>query len=125
MDLKMGCLNKHLMNAAALARVFAEADKTVVEKSVQAVSSLSGFSNCNDVEALRSRIPPPKDEKTKKRVESIRDKLAEVEAFSKTGKYREGLKLVQELEQDSMAVDYRPVQAEVFYYLGDLLVSDR
>ena len=121
MVLKMGCLDKHLMNAGALMKVFGEADKTVVEKAVQAVSSLSGFSNCNDVEALQSRIPPPKDEQTKNKVAAIREKLAEVEALEKTGKYRKGLNLVRKLEEEAKAVDYRPVQAELMYLLGVIL----
>ena len=102
-------------------KVFSEADKTVVEKSVQAVASLSGFSNCNDVEALQSKIPPPKDEQTKKKVAAIREKLSEVEAFNKTGKYKEGLEAAEKLEKEANSVKYKPVIAEVLYQLGHFL----
>ena len=121
MVLKMRCLDKRLNSAGALVKVLGEADKIVVARSVQAVSSLSEFSKCNDVEALQSRIPPPKDKKTKNKVAAIRNKLAEVEAFEKTGKYREGLELVRKIMMAAKAVDYQPLIAEVFYELGSLL----
>ena len=123
MDLKMGCLDRYLKNAQALIRVFADADKTVVAESVQAVSSLSNFSLCHDVETLRSRILPPKDLPTKIKVEELRDRLAEGEALSKTGKYQKGLKLIEIVQQEAQAVDYKPLQAEVLYWLGYLLES--
>ena len=116
----MGCLNKHLKNAGALIGVFADADKTVVEKAIQAVLSLSDFSNCHDAESLRSRIPLPKNEQIKNKVEAIRDKLAHVEALAKASKYKKGLELTKMLVEQAKAVKYRPVQAEVLYWLGYL-----
>ena len=120
MDLKMGCLHKHLRNANALVKVFDKADKRVVEKSVLAVSSLARISDCTDLDALRSRIQLPKDDKTKTKVATIREELAQVEALCRTGKYREGLVLAKKLEKLAAAIDYRPVQAEVLYSLGEL-----
>ena len=121
MDLRMGCLHKHLLNTQALTLVFAEADKTVVEKAIQAVSSLSGFSNCNDLELLQSRIPLAKDKKTRNQVRSIREKMARVKALCRTGKYRKGLELVQDLNQEAKMSGYQPVQAEVLVQFGELL----
>lgn len=117
----MGCLQKHLVDAGALAKVLGEADKTVVEKSVKAVSSLSGFSNCSDVEALLSKIPLPKNAETKTKVAAIREKLAEVEALCSTGKYREGLELAYRCDENARTTEYQPVQAEALYKLGELL----
>ena len=78
------------------------------------------FPTVNDVEALRSRIPPPKDEQTKQKVAAIREKLAKVEALEKTGRYSEGLTLAKKLRLEVQQVDYRPVQAEVLYWLGNI-----
>ena len=121
MDLKMNCLNRLLRHAGALISVFSEADKTVVAKSVQAVSSLSGHTSCSDTDALLATIPPPKDKQTKDKIDDIRERLVAAEAFYKTGKYREGLNLVQKLHSEADAVDYRPLQAEVSYWFGVLL----
>ena len=38
----------------------------------------------------------------------------------KTGKYEQGLKLVQELQKPVDTIDYLPVKAEVLYSLGTL-----
>ena len=121
MDLKRGCLNNHLQNANALINVLSQADKKVVGKAIQAVSSLSGFTNCNDTEALQSAVRPIKDEQTKIKVAAIRKKLAHVEAFLNTGKYQEGLELAHKLENEAEDIDYKPVQAEVQLNLGHLL----
>ena len=120
LDLKMGCMNRHFQNAAALIRVFGKADKTVVQKSVQAVSSLSGFSNCNDVDALQAKIPPPKDDQTKTKVDAIREHLAEIEALVNTGKYRDGLDQLIEVEKRAKTIDYLPVHAQALYHLGEI-----
>ena len=101
--------------------VLSEADKTVVEKAIQAVSSLSEISHCNNVKALQSEIPLPKDDATKKKVAAIREKLAEVKALGATGRYQKGLKLAQEIEEMTNSIEYKPIQAESLYWLGYLL----
>ena len=123
MEFKLRCLKSHLRNADALIRVFGRADKITVKKAIQVVASLPGQNNCNDVEALQSRIQLPNDEQTKKRIAAIREKLAEVEAFEKTGKYKEGLELSRNLKLEATAIVYPPIQAEALYRFGKLLAQ--
>ena len=59
MDLKIECLDGQLKNVQALATVFAQADRVVVERSVQAVESLSNLVGCLDTDSLRKRIKAP------------------------------------------------------------------
>ncbi len=119
-DLRMSCLQSRKRDLKALAKVFASADSKVVEKAIQASSSLDDVSMCADEKALRSPYPPPQTADAKAKVETIREKLSGIVALERTGKYREGLKLVQKLEEEASAVNYRPVQAEVLYWLGKL-----
>ena len=121
LDLRMGCLRKRIGEIEALLKVFAAADPGVVQKAVLASTSLTFVSSCANVEALRASYPPPKTVEEKAKVAAIREKLAEVEAMSKTGKYREGLKLAEVLDEEAKWVGYRPVQAEVLYKVGKLL----
>ena len=102
-------------------RIFTQADSEVVEKAVQASASITSISICADEQALHAAYPPPKTEEAKAKVASIREKLADVVAFNKTGKYQKGLALARMLEQKANAVNYLPIQAEVLYYLGKLL----
>ena len=120
-DLRMSCLRKLVGELGALANVFTKADAGIVQKAVQASSSITKIAICADEGALRAPYPPPKTTEIKAKVASIREKLAEVVALEKTGKYRDGLELVKNLVQEAKAVDYRPVQAETLYWLGSLL----
>ena len=123
LDLRMSCLHRRLGELDALIKVFTIADAGVIEKSVQASTSLSSIDACADEKALRASYPPPKTKEAKNKVAKIREKLAEVEALYKTGKYRDGLELAKKLEKEVAAVDYRPIQAELLYHLGMLLYS--
>ena len=107
----------------ALSKVFGQADAEVVQKAVQASSSLNSISICADEKALRAPYPPPKTAEAKTKVAVIREELSEVEALGKTGKYKEGLELVKKLETKSRAVDYQPVMAEVLFQVGNILDS--
>ena len=119
--MKMECLNNYLKTSGSLLRVLGDADLTVVQNSIKAIESLPSPVSCNNIEALRSRIPPPSDEITKKKVEALREKLIEVVSLNRIGKYQKGLELVRKLKIDAKKVDYKLVQAEVLYELGDLL----
>lgn len=120
-DLRMSCLKSRMQEFKALIAVFAKADTGVVHKAVEASTSLTHIDICADEKALRAPYPPPKTAQVKEKVASIREKLAAVEALTKTGQYREGLVLVKKLEKQSNRFKYKPLQAEVLCKLGWLL----
>ena len=120
-DLRMSCLRKRVRDLNALMKIFAEADSTVVQKAVQASESLTDLRTCADEEALLAPYPPPKSEENKEKVTAIRNKLAQVKAFSKTGKFHSALELVKKLRKQASSIAYQPVQAELLYWLGILL----
>lgn len=120
-DLKMSCLKTCKHELRALTKVFAKADSGVVEKAVQATSSLTGINMCADEKALRATYPPPKTEEVKTKVEAIREKLVEVGALKKTGKYTLGLEFAKKLKEEANTLDYKPIQAEALYWIGELL----
>ena len=121
LDLRMGCLKKRLGEFGALAKIFTKADAGVVQKAVQASASLTGINTCADEKALRAPYPPPKTKEAKAKVAAIREKLTEVEALTKTGKYQKALELAKKLKEQANAVEYMPVKAQVLYRLGVLL----
>ena len=120
-DLRMSCLRKRLGELGALVNVFTKADAGVMQKAVQASASLTGIKICADEKTLRAPYPLPKTKEEKAKVALIREKLSQVIAFEKTGKYQEGLGLAKKLEMQAKAIDYRPVQAAALYWLGKLL----
>lgn len=122
-DLRMNCLHKRTRELGALVEIFTKADAAVVQKAIQASTSLTTIDLCADEKSLRAPYPPPKTEQAKAEVAAIREKLAEVEAHKKTGKYKKGLALVHKLEQEARTVGYRPVLAQVLALQGELLYN--
>ena len=114
----MGCLQKRVGELKALVEIFTRADAVVVQKAIQASTSLSSIGICADEEALRAPYPPPKSKEAKAKVEAIRESLAKVRAHEKTGKYKEGMQLARKLEKEANNVGYLPVQAEILYWIG-------
>ncbi len=105
LDLRMGCLRKRMGELGALVKIFTGADAGVVQKAVQASSSLTDIKTCADEKALRAPYPPPKTDEAKEKVADIREKLSEVEALRKTGKYHDGLELARKLDKEAKAVE--------------------
>ena len=118
---RMSCLKTRKQELKSLSKVFTKADSEVVKKAVQASASLAGINICADEKAMRATYPPPNTNEAKKKVAAIREKLAEVDALEKTGKYQKGLELAKTIKEEADALDYKPTQAEYHYWIGRLL----
>ena len=118
LDLRMVCLRMRLGELGSLANIFSEADIGVIQKAVQASSFLTGTNACADEKALRAPYPSPKTEKAKILVEAIRERLLDVKTLLNTGKYNEGLQLVESEHFKAEQLSYRPLLAETFFWLA-------
>jgi serine/threonine protein kinase/tetratricopeptide (TPR) repeat protein len=120
MDLRAACLERRRNEFAALLALFADADGTVVEHAVEAAASLPALEKCADAEALRSRIAPPADPATRKAVEDLRERMGKLDALRWSGRARDALPIATALMEESEAIDYPPLQAELRFRLGVL-----
>ena len=120
MDLRMSCLNQGLRELAALVRIFCTADKGVVVRAIQASSRLSSLSDCQNIELLKSKMPPPKDKLTRVQVKGLRGKLAMVKALTVSGKYAAGLKQAKTILASAQETSYQPFVAEAMLWVGRL-----
>ena len=111
-DLRIACLRKNLREFEALVNVLTTANAGVVEKAIQASSSLPKIEVCADNEALTARIEPPRDIATQKMVEVTRAQLTRADALSRTGQYQQGLRFAQSGIQRANQSRYIPLQAE-------------
>jgi serine/threonine protein kinase/tetratricopeptide (TPR) repeat protein len=123
LDLRMSCLSDRLGQVKALSDLFATADASIVERSVQSVESLPTLSRCADAAALRAPIPPPADPTTRRRVEELHPRLAQIGALDLAGKYTEGLALATVAAKDAESLRYPPLEAEAQLKLGQLLAD--
>ncbi|HEY3571423.1 MAG TPA: serine/threonine-protein kinase [Thermoanaerobaculia bacterium] len=120
LDRRMLCLDQHLQDAAAVTKLFAEADSQVVGKAVVSVGALPPVADCADVERLTAKLPPPRDPKLRARVEAVRALVADARALNVAGKRREGLAKAVAAEEQARPLGYGPLEAEALYQKGFL-----
>ena len=118
LDLRMGCLTDSLDGVRALTDVLARADGAMISQAVTAASNLAPLSRCADIPALRSAVPPPRDEKMARTVDSLRRSLRDAAALEEVGSERAALQKAQEILQQTEATGYKPLLAEVLFLLG-------
>jgi tetratricopeptide (TPR) repeat protein len=120
LDLRMQCLASRRRELGALVDVLAAPDATVVEKAVQAASSLRPVADCADLDALAGPVPPPSDPARVARLEALADELASASALRGTGRWRDALELARPLVAKARELAHPPFLAEVLLLVGAL-----
>jgi tetratricopeptide (TPR) repeat protein len=118
MDLRMECLQQRLGGFRALTDVFHDATGEVVENAVSAANALESLDRCTNVSLLRAVVPPPEDPSTLSRVSDLRGRLADIKARFDSGRWSDALKTTPGLVEDTKALGYQPLVAEVLSLTG-------
>jgi tetratricopeptide (TPR) repeat protein len=113
LDLRMACLRDGLQDLEALIRMFRQPTVTVVENAVGAAAALGSLERCENLELLRAVLRPPEDPVARGEVERLRGQLAEVRAFCRVGRPKDGAAAALELERAARALGYGPLLADV------------
>ncbi|HEX6839174.1 MAG TPA: serine/threonine-protein kinase, partial [Polyangia bacterium] len=113
LDLRMACLGDRLKELSALASVMEHPDNDTVQEAPRAARNLTPVAECADVAALKTETPRPRDPLQARRVDELRQKLAEMQAQHAVGKNLEALKIGEPLLLDARAVGWQPLVAEV------------
>jgi tetratricopeptide (TPR) repeat protein/tRNA A-37 threonylcarbamoyl transferase component Bud32 len=119
MTLRMTCLEQRRNQMRALAHTFGEADRQVVEKSVEAVGSLPSVTDCEDVTSLTTVKPMPSQPEQRAAIDGLRRELASGQVLVDAGKYAAAAALVAPLVERAKAVGYEPLLAEAMLVLGE------
>ncbi|WNG56618.1 tetratricopeptide repeat protein [Archangium gephyra] len=112
------CLDTRLWQFAAVTEVLEKADAQTVQNVPQLVASLEGLAGCRDAPASSTRPQP--SELLRPRVDAARRKLAEARARMEAGRHAEGIEMTSALLKEVDGLDYRPLEAEVLFLLGQL-----
>jgi tetratricopeptide (TPR) repeat protein len=118
LDLRMQCLSQRREEAKALVDLFGRADAQVVQKAVQASSTLGDLEPCANVAALKAPVRPPSDPAVRAQVEALRMRLASVKALYEAARYEQALPLVRAIVGEAHALGYPPVEAEAVLQLA-------
>ncbi len=132
MELRMSCLDERLGGLRALTDVFASANADVVENAASAANALGSLDRCGDVPVLRAVVRPPEDAETRRKVDDLRKRLAELKAKFDAGRSKESTQNAPVLVREARRIDYLPLVAEallingrVMTMAGDSQVAER
>jgi tetratricopeptide (TPR) repeat protein len=123
LDLRMAVLNEGLEDLKALCRLFREATEGVVSNADKAASALANLERCQDLDLVRNAVRPPQDFDTRRTVEGLQSRLAEVRAFLRVGRPTEGLRAAAPLVDEARRVGYEPLLAEALLVRAHLEYS--
>jgi serine/threonine-protein kinase len=122
--LREACLDRRRSGFQALTTLFADKpDTDVLDKAVEAAAGLAPVSYCADTEVLTARVRPPEDPTLRTQVTAVQPRVDRLEALQAAGKYREGILLGQDLLEETAALPYPPLRAQVAYWMGRLMAS--
>jgi tetratricopeptide (TPR) repeat protein len=118
LELRTHCLDTQLARLQEVTALLGSGDASVTENALDSLRALPRLERCSTVETLEARVPQPADEATRVEVEAIRAEIARADVLRLAGKYTDALAILTPLEQRAIGLGYRPIEAEVLYYLG-------
>ena len=120
LDLRMHCLANNLDEVRALTDVLIAADARAVGQAVAAAGGLTSPAICADIGLLRSRVPLPPDEPTRRKVEGLQRTVNDALALREVGYTQAGLDRARTLLADVEAMQYAPLTAELLLAIGTI-----
>ncbi|MCP3064188.1 tetratricopeptide repeat protein [Myxococcus sp. K38C18041901] len=117
------CLDTRLWQLATTAEVLEKADARTVEKALVLTSALEGLTSCRDTPGLTHRPQPP--DHLRPRVDAARHTLAQARAHLLAGRRTDSLAVTAALLEDTRALDFKPLTAEVLLAHGMNQESDQ
>ncbi len=122
-DLRAHCLETRLSDLEVVLGLLETDEPLVLEQALQSVDALPSIDRCSAVEAIEARTPVPREPEQRARVDALRRELARADALRLAGKLPEAHRALEELSARADALGYKPLTADVLYFLG-VLESD-
>nr|WP_246356974.1 serine/threonine-protein kinase [Pyxidicoccus fallax] len=119
LDRRVICLDQRLKDLAAVVETLAAADAQVIQNAARAAHGLERLAPCADIATLASPEPPPLDELTRRRMESLRVQRAAVRAKLHAGQVLPALELATAVAREAHEVGHGPLEAEVLDLLAE------
>ncbi|MEM9458257.1 MAG: tetratricopeptide repeat protein [Myxococcota bacterium] len=123
MRLRMRCLGKRRTSLRASVDVLSTGNAEVAKNAINLVTDLPLLTRCDDLDWLEQqdqRIAPPEDPDMAAEVETLRERLADIVAMERAGRYPEALAKVEVVVQQAEILRYPPLLAEAQYWQGAL-----
>jgi len=121
--LRRQCLGRARIVARGVIEGLTQADSKMVRRASQTVAGLPNAQACTDDAQLSAEQAPIPPEAIAERVAIIRKATLLADAEHRLGRYAEGLVIIDAHVDETTAMGFRPLQAEVAYARGRLLVN--
>ncbi len=121
--LRRQCLGRARIVTRGVIEGLTQADAKIVRHATQTVAGLPNVETCTDDAQLNAEQAPIPPEAIAQRVAIIRDATLLADAEHRLGRYAEGLAIVDAHVDETTALGFRPLQAELAYARGRLLVN--
>ncbi|HMF43817.1 MAG TPA: protein kinase, partial [Polyangia bacterium] len=118
LDLRMSCLNENLDQVRALTDVLATGDSSNTAQATFVVQDLPQISRCADLSALRSAIPPPRNEHTARAARDLASVINDVNALYDLGNYRSAHAKAVSIRKQAEALEYKPLLGQLLEATG-------
>ncbi len=123
LDLRGHCLDTRLADLQQVIALLDTADPLVAAGALESIDALPPIERCSTVEVVEARTPVPADPARRAQVEELRRELVRADALRLAGRYREARAELEALRRRAEATGYRPLVADVLYFLGELETS--
>lgn len=120
MALRFECLERRRAELAALSELLVRADRTAVNGALAAAHELGALESCDDVVALDSLAPPPRDPARARQVAEVQAEVDRLVAQRRAGQYQEGLAVAASVLGRAEALHHPPLLAHALFAYADL-----
>jgi tetratricopeptide (TPR) repeat protein len=113
LDLRISCLEEAHHHAAALVRLYSDADGQIVDRAVATLDELTPLDDCADARALAAPDPAPRDPQRRRVLADLQARAAEASALAYARKSGRSLELVEPLIGEAQKLGWAPLVARL------------
>jgi tetratricopeptide (TPR) repeat protein len=124
LQLRMSCLDDRRSELESAVEQLEAAKPDVLVHAAMLIPASAGLAQCSNSRALSSVVVAPPGQ-TRQQIADLRARLARAEALRRSGRYEKLLEVSEKLLEETRAVAYEPLLAEVLLLRGLALAEYR
>jgi serine/threonine protein kinase len=118
LDLRMTCLADRRRHAAALVRLYTDADADLVDHAADTLEGLAPIEGCADTRALAEPMPQPRDPIRRAAIARLSEQTAEAGALALASRNERSRAIYELALREAIKLDYPPLQAKLLLIEG-------
>ncbi len=120
LELRTLCLDRSKQELAAVVAALRAPTPAIAEGAVKLVDGMQPLAHCSNLDALRARVPPPRDAAAAKQIEDLQTELRQVDIARRTSQHTGLDKRAASIVERATELGYAPAIAEAWIARGDV-----